>query len=188
MLENKKIVIVGGGSGIGFAVAQRAVSAGAQVVIASRSPETLQAAARQLGQAVQVELVDATDDQSVAEFLGRVGSFDHLAATIKPTLPAGGFVENDLLAVQAAFEAKFWGQYRLAKMAVPYIRAQGPSSSRRGLRHVAATPAIRLSVRSMLLPKPFQRPLPSNWRRSGSTASALALWIPCLRLPDASRM
>ena len=68
MFENKKIVIVGGSSGIGYAVAQKALNAGAQVVIASRSNERLLTAAKQLGEHLKTEVVDASDDQSVADF------------------------------------------------------------------------------------------------------------------------
>ncbi|MFA7240765.1 MAG: SDR family oxidoreductase [Sulfuricellaceae bacterium] len=125
MFENKKIVVVGGGSGIGYAVAQKAVNAGSQVVIASRSNERLNAAAKQLGERVQTEMVDASDDESVAAFFRRVGQFDHLAITIKPQLPSGRFLENEVGAVIAAFNAKFWGQYRLAKHGAEYIRQNG---------------------------------------------------------------
>ncbi len=125
MFKNKKIVVVGGGSGIGYAVVQKALYAGAQVVIASRTHEKLDAAAKQLGGRVQTEMVDAADDRSVTDFYHRVGQFDHLAITIKPQLPSGRFIENDVVAVMAAFDAKFWGQYRLAKQGVQYIRENG---------------------------------------------------------------
>ncbi|HZW24542.1 MAG TPA: SDR family oxidoreductase [Gallionella sp.] len=125
MFSNQKIVLAGGSSGIGFAVAQQALNVGAEVVIASRSLEKLHAAAKELGGRVQVEQVDASDEQSVIAFFQRIGSFDHLAITVKPQLPSGRFLENDLAAVTAAFDAKFWGQYRLAKHAVGYIRSNG---------------------------------------------------------------
>ena len=125
VLKNKKIIIVGGASGIGFAVAQKAVNAGAEVVIASRTLAKLQVAAKQLGERARVEQVDASDEQSVVGFFQRVGPFDHLAATIKPQLPSGRFLENEVGAVHAAFEAKFWGQYRLTKHGAQYIRPNG---------------------------------------------------------------
>ena len=118
-------MIVGGGSGIGYAVAQQAMTAGAQVIIASRSSQKLSAAAKQLGGGAQTEVVDATNDESVADFFRRAGHFDHLAVTIKPPLPAGRFLENEVDAVMAAFDAKFWGQYRLAKQGAQYIRQNG---------------------------------------------------------------
>lgn len=125
MFKNQKIVVVGGASGIGYALARQAVEAGAEVMIASRSLERTRAAAVRLGQRAGAEQVDATDEQSVIEFFRRIGPFDHLAATIKPQLPARPFSENETAAVHAAFEAKFWGQYRLAKHGAQLIRPNG---------------------------------------------------------------
>jgi NAD(P)-dependent dehydrogenase (short-subunit alcohol dehydrogenase family) len=125
VLKNKKIVIVGGGSGIGYALAQKAMNAGAQVVIASRSRTKLDIAATQLGEHVHVEVVDASSEESVADFFERVGPFDHLAVTIKPQLPSGRFLDNEIGAAIGAFDAKLWGQYRLAKYGAQYVQANG---------------------------------------------------------------
>jgi NAD(P)-dependent dehydrogenase (short-subunit alcohol dehydrogenase family) len=155
MFENKKIVIVGGSSGIGYAVAQKALNAGAQVVIASRSDEKLNAAAKQLGERVQTEVVDASDDQSVADFFRRVGHFDHLAVTIKPQLPSGRFLENDVGSAISAFDAKFWGQYRLAKHGVQYIQQNGSITftsgiaSRRGYLGYSAVSAMNAATEAL---------------------------------------
>lgn len=125
MLVHKKIVIVGGGSGIGLAVAQKAIAAGAEVILASRSIDKLKAAAQSLGPLARAECVDVTDDVSVQKFAKRIGPIDHLVMSIKPHLPAGPFLENELSAVQAAFDAKFWGQYRLVKQLAPAILPGG---------------------------------------------------------------
>jgi NAD(P)-dependent dehydrogenase (short-subunit alcohol dehydrogenase family) len=125
MIEGKKIIVIGGGSGIGFAVAKKAVEAGAEVVIASRDLTRLQAAAELMGGRVRVEQIDVSDEKSVTDFFHKVGEFDHLAATIKPRLPSGRFLQNEMAAVQAAFDAKFWGQYRLARHAAQYVRKNG---------------------------------------------------------------
>jgi len=155
MFENKKIVVVGGSSGIGYAVAQKVLNAGAQVVIASRSSERLNAAAKQLDKRIQTEVVDASDEQSVTNFFHRVGSFDHLAVTIKPQLPSGRFLENNMDAAIAAFDAKFWGQYRLAKHAVQYVRKNGSITftsgiaSRRGYLGYSAVSAMNSATEAL---------------------------------------
>ncbi len=125
MLRGKKIIIVGGGSGIGLAVAQQATAAGAEVVIASRDLDKLKQAAEKIGKDVRFEQVDVCSEHSVTEFFHRVGEFDHLAATIKPQLPSGKFLQNETEAAMAAFDAKFWGQYRLLKHAVGQVREGG---------------------------------------------------------------
>ena len=155
VLKNQKIVVVGGGSGIGYAVAQKAANAGAEVLIASRSLEKLQAAAEQLGERVRAEKVDASDEQSVVDFFHRVGPFDHLVATIKPQLPSGCFLENEVGAAIAAFDAKFWGQYRLAKHGVQYIRKNGSITftsgiaSRRGYLGYSAVSAMNAATEAL---------------------------------------
>lgn len=140
MLTNKKIVLVGGGTGIGQAIAQKAIDAGAEVVIASRSLEKLRVASTQLGECVQMAQVDASDEQSVIDFFQRVGPFDHLAVTVKPVLPAGRFLENEQDAVHAAFDAKFWGQYRLAKHGAAYLRPKGSIVLTSGIASCRAYP------------------------------------------------
>jgi NAD(P)-dependent dehydrogenase (short-subunit alcohol dehydrogenase family) len=107
-LKNKKIVVVGGATGIGFAVAGKALDAGAKVLIASRSQESLQAALCRLGPGASADRVDAGDEQSVRDFFRRVGSFDHLAMIIKAALPHDTFLSSDLNAVRAAFEGDFY--------------------------------------------------------------------------------
>jgi NAD(P)-dependent dehydrogenase (short-subunit alcohol dehydrogenase family) len=124
-MREKKIVVVGGASGIGLAIAKQAASEGASVVIASRSIEKLEAAAKSIPYPIAIEQVDATSDESVIAFFARVGAFDHLAVTIKPNLPSGKFIENKIDMVREAFDAKFWGQYRLAKYAIQHISPAG---------------------------------------------------------------
>lgn len=115
MLKNKKIIIVGGSSGIGLSVARKSIDLGAEVVIASRSATKLEEAARQLNGHAQTEVLDAADEGAVAEFCERIGPFDHLAITIKPQFSPNGFLQNDAGKARAAFDSKFWGQYYLAR-------------------------------------------------------------------------
>lgn len=141
-LKNKKIVVVGGATGIGFAVAGKALNAGAEVLIASRSQESLQAALCRLGPGASADRVDAGDEQSVRDFFRRVGSFDHLAMIIKAALPHDTFLSSDLNAVRAAFETKFWGQYRLARHAAEWLRPDGSMVFTSGVASRRATPGM----------------------------------------------
>lgn len=124
-LKEKKILVVGGATGIGFAVAQKALAAGAEVLIASRNAARLDAAIDRLGPGASALTVDAEDEQSVADLFSLAGSFDHLAITIKPALTHRRFLDSDIATVRAAFETKFWGQYRLVRHAAASIRSGG---------------------------------------------------------------
>jgi NAD(P)-dependent dehydrogenase (short-subunit alcohol dehydrogenase family) len=155
MLENKTIVIVGGSSGIGYALAQKALNAGAYVIIAARSIERLNLAAKRLGDRVKTEVVDASDNQSVTDFFERIGTFDHLAITIKPQLPADRFLDSDVVTVVAAFNDKFWGQYRLAKQGAKFVRENGSITftsgiaSRRAYLGYSAMSAINAATEAL---------------------------------------
>ncbi|HEV8581127.1 MAG TPA: SDR family oxidoreductase [Thermoanaerobaculia bacterium] len=72
-LAGKVAVITGGNSGIGLATAQEFVQQGARVIITGRDPETLQEAARQLGEAVFALRADTS----------RLEDIDALAAAVR---------------------------------------------------------------------------------------------------------
>jgi NAD(P)-dependent dehydrogenase (short-subunit alcohol dehydrogenase family) len=63
--ENKRVVIVGGSSGIGLAVAEEAASQGADVVIVSRKAERVQEAIQSIGGEARGQAVDVSDEKAV---------------------------------------------------------------------------------------------------------------------------
>src|ERR1700756_4659785 len=77
-LHNKRVVILGGSSGIGLAVAEQAASRGAKLVIASSNAERVQTAVKKLGGSAQGHTLDLTDESAVANFFEKLGAFDHL--------------------------------------------------------------------------------------------------------------
>jgi NADP-dependent 3-hydroxy acid dehydrogenase YdfG len=73
-LQGKVVLITGGGTGVGAAVAERMAAAGAQVVIVGRREEPLRRTAESIGAgpSVQVEIADVTDRTQVAQLVERV--------------------------------------------------------------------------------------------------------------------
>jgi NAD(P)-dependent dehydrogenase (short-subunit alcohol dehydrogenase family) len=120
LLAGKKVVIVGGSSGIGLATAERARKEGAEVVIAARNPERLKAAASKIG-ATGVAC-DVTSDESVANCFRQCGPADHVVVTAAQ-LKTGPFKTVSMDDVRATMESKFWGAWRVARAAE--IRAGG---------------------------------------------------------------
>ena len=86
-LQNKTVLIVGGSSGIGFAVARAALQSLARtVIIASSNAERVAGAvarlqAHALSGEVHGEVVDAKDAGALKEFAERVGAVDHVVWT-----------------------------------------------------------------------------------------------------------
>lgn len=120
LLAGKKVVVVGGSSGIGLATAERAKKEGADVVIASRNAERLKAVAQKYG--VTAIAADVTSDESVANLFRSCGPVDHVAVTAAQ-LRTGPFKTVSMDDVRATMESKFWGVWRVARAAE--IRAGG---------------------------------------------------------------
>jgi NAD(P)-dependent dehydrogenase (short-subunit alcohol dehydrogenase family) len=82
-LDESKVVVVGGSSGIGLGVAAVALERGAQVVLVGRSQSKLLEASKALGSPTRVQTIaaDVTQEQQVAGLFAQVGAFDHLVIT-----------------------------------------------------------------------------------------------------------
>ncbi len=113
-LAGKKIVVVGGSSGIGLATAAMAKAQGAEVIIASRSPDKLKTAADGIG--VKAIVADVTDDDSVKILFRDCGAVDHVVVTAAQ-LKSGPFKTVAMDDVRATMEGKFWGAWRVARAA-----------------------------------------------------------------------
>ncbi|MED4618838.1 SDR family oxidoreductase [Priestia megaterium] len=124
MLKGKKIVIIGGSSGIGFETAKQVIAQGAEVIIASRSKNKLQNAKEQLGASATAFILDTTQEQQVQSFFEKVGQFDHLVVSAAET-SGGSFLHTNTAQARQLFENKFWGQYYAAKYGAPKILPHG---------------------------------------------------------------
>jgi NAD(P)-dependent dehydrogenase (short-subunit alcohol dehydrogenase family) len=123
-LQGKKVVIIGGSSGIGLATAKAAAAEGAEVVIASRSEEKLRKATAEIKGKVESIPVNTLEESSVKALFERVGALDHLA-TPGSEAAWGPFLDMELGAAKSGFDSKFWGQYLAAKYGGPKIRQGG---------------------------------------------------------------
>jgi NAD(P)-dependent dehydrogenase (short-subunit alcohol dehydrogenase family) len=102
------VVIVGGSSGIGLAVAEEAASHGAEVVIVSSKAERVQEAIKSTGREARGEAVDVSDEKAVESFFTNLGAFDHLVFTAGDTLQLHELADTDLKRARGAFELRYW--------------------------------------------------------------------------------
>ena len=115
-LKGKRIVVVGGATGIGFAIAEIAHEQGASVVLGSSNQANVQAASERLQRATGYA-VDLRDESSVKNFFKQISPFDHLAITAGDW---GGpmFVSIQDLDIKKAHEllsVRFWGALAAVK-------------------------------------------------------------------------
>jgi NAD(P)-dependent dehydrogenase (short-subunit alcohol dehydrogenase family) len=82
-IEGAKIIIVGGSSGMGLALARRLLGEGAAVTIAGRSEDRLAAACRHLGEhpGLATITVDISREEEVAALFRNSGPLDHIVST-----------------------------------------------------------------------------------------------------------
>ncbi len=152
LLNDKRVVIIGGSSGIGFATAVAAMAEGAEVIIAGRSQDKLKRARQKIGNDVTACQLDLADKSDVQQFFKDLGSIDHLQLPGSRSI-TGPFLSLDTDKARATFESKFWGAYDAAKYAAPYINAGGSItlfSGRLSQRPVGPGSAVLSAVNSAL--------------------------------------
>jgi NAD(P)-dependent dehydrogenase (short-subunit alcohol dehydrogenase family) len=124
ILNGKRIVVLGGSSGIGLATAQAALREGASVIIASSQQARVEQAVNTLPSA-EGYAVDLTDTEAVQAFFARIGAFDHLVFTAGESLQLGPLASTDLENARQFFNVRYWGAYLAAKYASGSVRAGG---------------------------------------------------------------
>ncbi len=124
-LQNKKVVILGGTSGIGLATARAALGAGATVVVSSSNQHKVAKAVAELGLRAEGQVVDLNDAGSASELFAKIGDFDHLVYTAGEILQLGELAETGMSAVRKAFDVRMFGAIAAVKAAAPNIRQRG---------------------------------------------------------------
>jgi len=123
--QDKRVVVLGGSSGIGLEVARQAASQGASVVIASSNRERVQKAVESIGAEAQGQAVDLSDEQAVATFFSNLGLFDHLVFTAGDSLHLHDLAATDLRQARHAFELRYWAALAAVKYGRAHIREKG---------------------------------------------------------------
>ena len=124
-LHNKRVIILGGSSGIGLSVAEQAASQGVKLVVASSNAERLQKAVEKLEGNAQGHVLDLTDEAAVENFFAKLGAFDHLIFTAGDSLQLQDLATTDLKQARRAFELRYWAALAAVKYGSRSIRKGG---------------------------------------------------------------
>ncbi|KAI9024176.1 hypothetical protein DFJ74DRAFT_699207 [Hyaloraphidium curvatum] len=128
-LAGKRVLVVGGSSGIGFGVALASLAAGARVHVASANPQRVDDAVRRLKEAYPqghatgsaADLGNpATADANALKLLQDAvaalgGACDHIAHTAGDKLRIGPLSSFDAATVQAAGQVRFFAPVAIAR-------------------------------------------------------------------------
>ncbi|HEX6444430.1 MAG TPA: SDR family oxidoreductase [Streptosporangiales bacterium] len=157
-LDGRRVLVMGGGSGIGEATAARFAAAGAEVVITGRTREKLAAAAERIGGKVTARQVDATSADDLRALFADEGSYDHLVLAVSSSLGAGPVATLDLDELRAAFDGKYWAHLRTLQAALPRLRRDGSvtfigaASAQAAMPGTAGLAAINGALEAMVPP------------------------------------
>ncbi|KAK9834491.1 hypothetical protein WJX74_002854 [Apatococcus lobatus] len=125
-LRNKRVVVIGGSSGIGFAVAEAVLDSGAEVIIASSTQSKVDGAMARLDSpSASGRTVDISSEEQLRHFFEDVGPFDHFVYTAGDALQLGQFEQTDLKKAKTALDVRFWGCIAAIKAAQKLIRPGG---------------------------------------------------------------
>jgi NAD(P)-dependent dehydrogenase (short-subunit alcohol dehydrogenase family) len=124
-LKDKRIVILGGTSGIGLAVAEAAATEGAQVLIASSDDARVERALTTLPAGAEGRVVDLSSAISIEAFFEGVGPLDHLVYTAGEALKLLPLAEGDMASARHFFELRYWGALMAARWGHRQIRPGG---------------------------------------------------------------
>jgi NAD(P)-dependent dehydrogenase (short-subunit alcohol dehydrogenase family) len=174
-LVGKRVVVVGGTSGMGRATARLAAELGAEVVAAGRRSLD----DRDAIEGVRQARVDVTDESSVRALFDGVGELDHLFVSSAPGSP-GPFLEQDVAAARTFLDGKVLGSWSCARYAAPRIRAGGSITFVTGAavvrppRHAAMVTAAFAAVEALSRALALELgPLRVNTIRPGYTDSEM---------------
>jgi NAD(P)-dependent dehydrogenase (short-subunit alcohol dehydrogenase family) len=146
-IGNDKVLIVGGGSGMGLALAKRCLDIGSHVVIVGRNEDKLRRARQELGESKSLEAIaiDIAREAQVADLFKRIGRLDHIVSTAADI--EGAYELLPALKLEAAHrvvESKFYGPLLLAKHGAPALSTEGSITFVSGI--AAYRPTARGSV------------------------------------------
>jgi NAD(P)-dependent dehydrogenase (short-subunit alcohol dehydrogenase family) len=124
-LKGKRILVLGGTSGIGLAVAEAAMAEGSDVVVVSSQQRRMDAALTLLGKGAEGYIADLSNEMAVEALFGKMEPFDHLVYTAGDSVWQRAIGEIKMDDAKSFFDVRFWGAFLATKHGSKLIRPGG---------------------------------------------------------------
>ena len=124
-LSGKKVIVLGGSSGLGLATAKAAAEEGAKIVIVSGNQQRIDQALAELPKGSQGHAVDLSKEENIKSLFSQSGNFDHLVYTAGENLTLNAVSETELDHARQFFNLRYWGAFAAVKYGVPHINQGG---------------------------------------------------------------
>jgi len=123
LLDGKRVVIIGGSSGIGLETARLALAEGALVTIAGRSEERLRRAAESIslgGDRLRSIVADLSDESSIRSLFAGENRVDHVFVPAGELRPGGGcLLKSELDDLRSILEVRLLGVTHVVRQVRP---------------------------------------------------------------------
>src|SRR5260221_574175 len=124
-LSGKKVIVLGGTSGLGFAAAKVAAAEGAIVTIVSSNQLRIDQALKELPTGSTGHAIDLGKETNIKSFFDTTGSFDHLVYTAAENLTLNTVSDMDLEQARRFFNLRYWGALAAVKYGASNINQGG---------------------------------------------------------------
>ncbi|EIV8403980.1 MULTISPECIES: SDR family oxidoreductase [Enterobacteriaceae] len=156
-LQGKHLLVIGGSSGIGFEVAQRAGLEGARLTLMGRSHIRLgEARAILVAQGIKVHetvMCDAHDHDALTTCFTELAPFDHLVSMVGDVM-GGSFLAADMTTIEHVIRSKFLTNVLIGKLAAKKVRPGGSLTFTAGTggraQHACASYVGNLGIQALV--------------------------------------
>lgn len=124
-LEHKKVIVLGGSSGLGLATAQAAAAEGAEMIIVSSNQQRIDKALTTLPNNCKGFAVHLDKEENIKSFFSKIGRFDHLVYTAGENISMSMVGDTDIESGKDFFTIRFWGAFAAIKYAKANINEGG---------------------------------------------------------------
>jgi NAD(P)-dependent dehydrogenase (short-subunit alcohol dehydrogenase family) len=124
-LQDQRVVIIGGTSGIGLAVAEASVAEGAQVVVASSRQSRVDTAVARLGASAIGQVLDVTDSDAASRLFDSLDTVDHVVYTAGEALSLMPIRDLNLDRARGFFQTRYFGALNIVHAAAGHLRPAG---------------------------------------------------------------
>jgi len=124
-LKDKKVLILGGTSGLGLATAKAAATEGAIITIVSGSQQRIDQALQQLPANATGHAIDLSLEKNIQQLFRQSGNFDHLVYTAAENLKLSNIAETNIDQARQFFNLRYWGAFAAVKYGSPCINPGG---------------------------------------------------------------
>jgi NAD(P)-dependent dehydrogenase (short-subunit alcohol dehydrogenase family) len=124
-LSGKKVIVLGGTSGLGRAAAKAAALEGANVSVVSSNQQRIDQTLNELPDGSTGYAIDLSKESNIKNFFNTIGEFDHLIYTAGENISLNTIDEMNLEQAREFFTLRYWGALAAVKYAVPHINQGG---------------------------------------------------------------